>query len=344
MMCTLTSAYLAPVMADQRFDVLIAEEAGMATLPSLFHAACLCTRRAIMVGDPQQLPPIVQSNDARVRRAIGRNVFEVAVGDPTRSALVAMLDVQYRMHPAIGALVGALFYGGRLRHGADRAATDAIAARPPFPGMPVVVVDTRARTTCQRSARGSSRVNPGAAEITADLAAEAVRGGAASVAVITPYAAQAADIRRLLAARRIGDAVECSTIHRFQGRECDVVILDLVDAAPMRPSALLASAPNLLNVSISRPRQARHRRRRRILRGGGARRHRGRHAARGALSGSRRGSAASAGQPVSTAAVTAAVGAWSTRTRARTASRPYRRRARTTDRHRAPAPGSPARA
>jgi superfamily I DNA and/or RNA helicase len=117
-----------------------------------------------------------------------------------------------------------------------------------------VVVDTQARTTCQRSAKRSSRINPASAEITADLAAEAVRGGAASVAVITPYAAQAAEIRRLLAARRIADVVECSTIHRFQGRECDAVIIDLVDAAPMRPSALLAEAPNLLNVSISRAR------------------------------------------------------------------------------------------
>ncbi len=92
------------------------------------------------------------------------------------------------------------------------------------------------------------------AETTAELAVEAVRGAGGSVAVITPYAAQASEIRRLLAARRIGDAVECSTIHRFQGRECDIVILDLVDAAPMRPSALLADAPNLLNVSISRAR------------------------------------------------------------------------------------------
>lgn len=253
-MCTLTNAYLSPVMADQRFDVLIAEEAGMATLPSLFYAACLCTKRAIMVGDPRQLPPIVQSGDERVRRAIGRNVFDVAIPDPARSDIVAMLGVQYRMHPAIGTLVGDLFYGGRLSHGADRAATDAIAARRPFPGMPVVVVDTRSRTTCQRSAKGTSRVNPASAELTADLAAEAARAGAASIAVITPYAAQAADIRRLLAARRISDAVECSTIHRFQGRECDVVIIDLVDAAPMRPSALLADAPNLLNVSISRAR------------------------------------------------------------------------------------------
>ncbi|HEX4420131.1 MAG TPA: AAA domain-containing protein, partial [Kofleriaceae bacterium] len=84
-MCTLTNAHLAPVMAGQRFDVLIAEEAGMATLPGLFYAAGLCRRAAIVVGDPRQLPPIVQSNDDLVRRAIGRSVFDVTIPDPLRS-------------------------------------------------------------------------------------------------------------------------------------------------------------------------------------------------------------------------------------------------------------------
>ena len=253
-MCTLTTAYLSPLMPSQRFDVLIAEEAGMATLPPLFYAACLCRERAIVVGDPRQLPPIVQSDDEQVRRAIGRNIFDVTIPAPETSDAVALLDVQYRMHPAIGALVGDLFYGGRLRHGADLATTTAIAARAPAPGRPVVVVDTAGRTTCQRSAKGTSRVNPASAAITAALALEAVQGGATSIAVITPYAAHAIEIRRLLAQQRIADRVECSTIHRFQGRECDIVILDLVDAAPMRQSALLADAPNLLNVSVSRAR------------------------------------------------------------------------------------------
>ena len=243
-LCTLTNTYISPLMAGQRFDVLIAEEAGMATLPPLFHAASLCSQRAIMVGDPQQLPPIVQSDDELVRRAIGRSIFEVS------GAERVMLDVQYRMHPAIGSLVGGLFYDGRLVHGA--AGTEAIALRGPYPGHAVVVADTK--STCERSARGSSRVNPVSAEVTAELALEAVRAGCESIAVITPYAAQASEIRRLLAARRIAEAVECSTIHRFQGRECDVVILDLVDAHPMRPSALVGDAPNLLNVSISRAR------------------------------------------------------------------------------------------
>ncbi len=252
--CTLTNAYLSPLMTDQRFDVLIAEEAGMATLPPLFYAACLCRQRVIVVGDPRQLPPIVQSDDELVRRAIGRNIFDVTVPEPERSEVVAMLGIQYRMHPAIGALVSALFYAGRLAHAADPAATAAIAERAPFPGRPVVVVDTAGHTTCERSAKGSSRINPASAEITADLALEAVRGGATSIAVITPYAAHAAEIRRLLAVRKISDVVECSTIHRFQGRECDVVLIDLVDAAPMRQSSLLAAEPNLLNVSISRAR------------------------------------------------------------------------------------------
>ena len=82
----------------------------------------------------------------------------------------------------------------------------------------------------------------------------AVRAGAGSVAVITPYTGQVAAIRRLLAAANVSDQAECSTVHRFQGRERDVVILDLVDASPMPPSALVGDSPNLLNVSISRAR------------------------------------------------------------------------------------------
>lgn len=252
-MCTLTNAYLVPGMAAQRFDVLIAEEAGMATLPPLFYAACLCKQRAIVVGDPKQLPPITQSNDELVRRTIGRNVFDVTVPDPATSEVVAMLEVQYRMHPAIGGLVGRLFYGDRLSHAAKADEVDAIAARAPFPGRPVVVVDSHGQTTCERAANGS-RSNRGSAERTADLALEAVRAGHGSISVITPYAAQAGEIRRMLVARGIADVVECNTIHRFQGRECDVVLLDLVDAAPMRPSALVNDSPNLLNVSISRAR------------------------------------------------------------------------------------------
>ena len=77
----------------------------MAILPALFYAACLGHRKTVIVGDPCQLPSIVQSDEEYVRKVMGRNIFDVAVADPLCSPLVAMLDVQYRMHPLIGGLV-----------------------------------------------------------------------------------------------------------------------------------------------------------------------------------------------------------------------------------------------
>jgi superfamily I DNA and/or RNA helicase len=228
-MCTLTKAYLAPVMAGPRFDVLIAEEAGMTTLLRLFSVECLCRRAAIVVGDPRQLPPIVQSNEDLVRRAIGRGVFDVTIPDPLHSDVVAMLEIQYRMHPR-SAILSA---GCSMAAGSSTRPT----ARRPRRSPPARRFRAcQLRSSIPEAARaasapkGSSRINPGSAEITADLALEAIRGGATSVAVITPYAAQAAEVRRLLAERAIGDVVECSTVHRFLGRECDVVLIDLVDA------------------------------------------------------------------------------------------------------------------
>ena len=54
--------------------------------------------------------------------------------------------------------------------------------------------------------------------------------------------------------------IECRTVHRFQGGERDMMILDTVDTEPMAPGVLLAGnspqskSKNLINVSISRAR------------------------------------------------------------------------------------------
>jgi superfamily I DNA and/or RNA helicase len=175
-----------------------------------------------------------------------------------------MLDVQYRMHPLIGELVSDLFYAGRLKHGGDPAMRERIAAREPHGGSPLVVLDTDGRTTCQPGSGGQSRINVTTADLCVDLARRAVRAGATSVAIITPYVDQARAIRARLK-ERAGDQgewrqIECSTVHRFQGQERDVVILDTVDAEPMKPGVLLSErgahsmAQNLINVAISRAR------------------------------------------------------------------------------------------
>jgi len=248
-------------LASERFDTIIVEEAGMAVLPSLFYCACLARDKAVMIGDPRQLPPIVTADDAFVRSAMGRSIFEVTVPDPHAFDAVVMLDTQYRMHPSISRMVSSLFYEGKLICGPDTAHQESMAQRDPYPGESVIVIDTAGRSTCRRRDGGSSRYNESTARLCVDLARQGVAQGVETTAIITPYVEQARLVRKLLSEAHIPESrVEAHTVHRFQGNERDVVIFDTVDAQPLAPGVLLTAdgpgsqARNLVNVSISRAR------------------------------------------------------------------------------------------
>ena len=250
---TLANVYVNPLMKGQEFESVILEEAGMAVLPALYLAAGRARGQVILVGDPQQLPAILATRDPAAQRLLGRNIFDILGERPER----IMLDVQYRMHPAIGELVSRLFYGGALLH-APGADTEELAAGSPFPGQAVVVVDCKGN--CAVEPGDYSRFNPTSAALAVSLAAEAAARGA-SVALITPYRKQVRRIQTLLLDRGLSlEQVHCATVHRFQGNERDVVILDLVDGPPMDPGTLLcgrgpgSASANLLNVSLSRAR------------------------------------------------------------------------------------------
>jgi len=260
-LATMSNVYLSPHFADRRFDVVIIEEAGMAILPAVFYCASLAKKKAVIVGDPKQLPSIVQSRDAYVRKAMGRSIFEVSVPDPYRSEVVVMLNTQYRMHPAIGDLVSRLFYGGRLHNDRSTQRRFQVAEAEPFAGSPLALLDTDGRTSCDIYEGSFSRINAKSAEACAMLAQTALTNGLGSVAIITPYAAQSRLVRSKIS-EFAHDApnLECRTVHRFQGNERDLVILDTVDTSPLRPGVLLndpspsASSDNLINVSVSRAR------------------------------------------------------------------------------------------
>ncbi len=260
-LATMTNVYLSGLLNPERFDTVIVEEAGMAILPTLFYCAALARTKVVIVGDPQQLPPIVQSRDEYVQRAMGRNIFEVAAQKSLTAETMVMLDVQYRMHPLIGNLVSKLFYEGKLRHDKNTSERDQIAGKRPYPGSPLLVIDTEGQTTCATEENGFSRLNEKTAQLCVELALEAVRSGVDSVAIITPYIAQSRLIRqRLSRFQREANRIECRTVHRFQGGERDIVILDTVDTVPLSPGILLAdhspasSSSNLINVSLSRAR------------------------------------------------------------------------------------------
>ena len=167
--------------------------------------------------------------------------------------LCAMLDRQYRMRAPIRALVSDLFYGGRLSDAPE------VAARP-GPRGGIVLVDTAPLFPAVERADGS-RENEAHLEVLLQAQELLARSGLDDVAVVTPYRAQSRRLSRLAHARlgrAAPRALEISTIHRFQGREKSVVILDTVDAPPDRSWFLderrNPEFPRLLNVALSRSR------------------------------------------------------------------------------------------
>ena len=66
--------------------------------------------------------------------------------------------------------------------------------------------------------------------------------GKGSVGIISPYRLQAEEINKAL-----GQDI-ASTVHKYQGRECDTIILSTVDNLPTE----FSDDANLLNVAISR--------------------------------------------------------------------------------------------
>ena len=248
-----------------RFESMIVDEASAAPLPYLVLAAAHATARAVAIGDFQQLPAVVASRDEAARHWLSRNVFEAAgiiESDPegrrlpaAGDRLCAMLSEQYRMHPAIRAIVSDQFYGGRLGDAPALATRRSSIA-------PLAVVDTSGRDPTVEREEGS-RSNVVHLETVLSLLELLAREGVHDVAVVTPYRLQSRRLRRLVRTRLGGVApsgLEISTIHSFQGREKDVIVFDTVDAPPAGSWFLDETRnrdfPTLLNVAISRSRHS----------------------------------------------------------------------------------------
>jgi hypothetical protein len=165
------------------------------------------------------------------------------------------------MAEPIAALVSRFAYDGRLR--SDKLtleSTRQLSATEPWPNDAAILVDTgQLAASCTREpiVGSYSRFNLLHALLAMTFAHSARSDGCQTVAMITPYRAQA----RLLAAASEVDypQITAATVHRFQGSERDLVIFDLVDGIPQSGASQLTgrhadTAFRLLNVAMSRAR------------------------------------------------------------------------------------------
>ena len=236
------------VMSEQEFDVAVVDEASQLTEPGTL-AAIERADRFVLVGDHEQLPPVVQAESGP--QEAPSTPFEV---DLSRSLFQRLLETypeagvsleeQYRMAQAIQAFSSREFYDGALRPATGEVAAHALAdldsletgLLPAELGDRVQFLDVGGDDAGMTDAVEAERI--------ADLIDTYLDAGLdpGDVGVIAPYRAQVATIGDrlddLLAERaadgdEIADAADdapiaVDTVDRFQGSSKEVIVVSFV--------------------------------------------------------------------------------------------------------------------
>ena len=267
--CTALSAQSNFPLDPGLFDLVIVDEASQCSLAAVLPLAYRAKRLAV-VGDPNQLQPIVSLGDGLLRETAAQAEFQdddlrrCGIHHKDGSAYFAfefaakpgtpvLLNEHYRCHPHIARWFNRVFYEDRLsvltdvsgmvRH--DRA---------------VGWIDVEG--AAEQPGNGRSWLNWAEAKQTVERL-RSVMSGDTTVGVVTPFAAQARLIERLAEEEFGRDFLEdadfvCGTAHSLQGNERDAIVISPVISPGMSKfgARWIEKERNLLNVAVSRARRA----------------------------------------------------------------------------------------
>lgn len=260
-------------------DLLIVDEAGQ-VLPEVAGASFALAKRALVIGDTQQIEPIssvprpvdvgnlrncgLLQSDAAIDEISGRGICSTT-GSAMRLAQQACRVSPYphlekglylfehrRCYDEIISFSNALCYKGELRPLRGPAPAGAI-----LPALGFLHVDGRSISA------GSSRANPLEAETIAawldanraELEAQYRRPLEQIVGIVTPFGRQVREIREACASRKIAvedrDGMTIGTVHALQGAERPVVIFSPV-YSKHADGGFIDASPSMLNVTVSR--------------------------------------------------------------------------------------------
>jgi len=224
-----TAACGSRALRETNFDVAVVDEAGQLTEPGTL-AALNRADRFVLVGDHEQLPPVVRSADEepsadtdRPTADLGESLFERLLERYPEAGV--LLDRQYRMAQRIQAFPSREFYEGRLRP-----ANGEVAARrlSDLDGVdPTRLPDALRGRVGFLDVPGDDGRHTDAAEAdrVGDVVSSFLAAGVDSddVGVIAPFRAQVAEI-----GRRLPDDVAVDTVDRFQGSAREVIVISFV--------------------------------------------------------------------------------------------------------------------
>jgi RecA/RadA recombinase len=256
---TLATLTMNQALLKRRFDVVILDEVASIEAPYVAWAGSRADRTLALVGDFLQNAPIAEADDIADEQERPRaewqkrDIFHL-VGITDRASAkrhprCVALRTQYRYPKAIADTVNAFCYDGLLETHEN--------GRGPTASTLVTLIDTAKHQGNELVRERSSWWWQLGLDLLRAIAREAAPD-IADIGYVCPYAPQAGHAQRL--SDREGLSVHCGTAHRFQGREFDTVVVDLMQdgrprwtgVADLHGSEHQAAAAKLLNVALTR--------------------------------------------------------------------------------------------
>lgn len=221
---------------DMIYDYLIMDEASQVSIET-GALALTCAKNAVIVGDTLQLPNVVTDENKLKLNTIfkeyrvleGYNCAEYSflqsVGAVIPNVKQTLLREHYRCHPKIINFCNQCFYGGNLLiMTEDNDESNVLTAVKTAPGHHT------------RGHYNQREIDVVKEEIMPHLQDET------DIGIITPYNQQVNEFNHQI------PSIETATIHKYQGREKDTIIMSVVDDEITE----FSDDSNLLNVAISR--------------------------------------------------------------------------------------------
>ena len=237
-LCTTYTARSSPG-ESVHFDYTIMDEASQVDVVT-GTLAITCAKNAVIVGDTKQLPNVVTSKQReQLNRIFRKHNIPKAYNYTENSFLKSLSTVMgetiphvtlrehYRCHPQIIGFCNEKFYHGDLIIMNDQDTT---------PALQLV--------TTEAGNLDFNHTNLPQFESIRNEILPNLTGVKSQIGIIAPYSNQVSLLKK-----RLGDPeIDVATVHRFQGREKDVIVLSTVDDTVTK----FSDDSNLLNVAVSR--------------------------------------------------------------------------------------------
>ena len=227
--------------ANESFDYLIFDEVCKATLPEILIPLSIC-KRAILVGDPKQLPPVFLQEDQEIMERVDaleleKYMYIDTLFDRLPLGKKKFLGNQYRMTNEIGDVISKHFYDSKLKNGRNESIPNSI--------LWCDYVPTR-----QWGDEEGSPYNMDEVEIVMQLLDGLKEKGHQEIAIISPYKAQKRRLKEAIREENYSNlSIDIDTIDSFQGKDADVVLFCITRSMG---SLYFFSNPRRMNVALSR--------------------------------------------------------------------------------------------